>query len=63
VAVADGHRLPVAADRFDGAWTGRVALADPDDDTQVLDIDDQEPARRVLRFRPTRARATARCRG
>ncbi|NUP45210.1 MAG: methyltransferase domain-containing protein, partial [Streptomyces sp.] len=30
---------------------GRVALADPDYDTQVLDIDDQELARRVLRFR------------
>jgi SAM-dependent methyltransferase len=75
VAVADGHRLPFAAGRFDGAWAdrvlqhvveparvldellrvvrpgGRVALADPDYDTQVLDIDDQELARRVLRFR------------
>lgn len=30
---------------------GRIALADPDYDTQVLDIDDQELARRVLRFR------------
>lgn len=30
---------------------GRVALADPDYDTQVLDIDDQALARRVLRFR------------
>ncbi|GHH29457.1 hypothetical protein GCM10018780_87520 [Streptomyces lanatus] len=30
---------------------GRVALADPDYDTQVLDINDQELARRVLRFR------------
>lgn len=30
---------------------GRVALADPDYDTQVLDIADQELARRVLRFR------------
>ncbi|WP_367132915.1 MULTISPECIES: methyltransferase domain-containing protein [Streptomyces] len=30
---------------------GRVALADPDYDTQVLDIDDQDLARRVLRFR------------
>jgi SAM-dependent methyltransferase len=74
-AVADGHRLPFAADQFDGAWAdrvlqhvveparvldellrvirpgGRVALADPDYDTQVLDIDDQELARRVLRFR------------
>ncbi|MFJ3664691.1 methyltransferase domain-containing protein [Streptomyces sp. NPDC090119] len=74
-AVADGHRLPFAADRFDGAWAdrvlqhaaeparmlnellrvvrpgGRVALADPDYDTQVLDIDDQELARQVLRFR------------
>lgn len=74
-AVADGHRLPFAADRFDGAWAdrvlqhvaepgrvldellrvvrpgGRVALADPDYDTQVLDIDDQGLARRVLRFR------------
>ncbi|MEW2317664.1 methyltransferase domain-containing protein [Streptomyces bauhiniae] len=61
--VADGHRLPFAAYRFDGAWAdrvlqhiaepdrvldelmrvvrpgGRVALADPDYDTQVLDID------------------------
>ncbi|TGN79475.1 methyltransferase domain-containing protein [Streptomyces bauhiniae] len=61
--VADGHRLPFGADRFDGAWAdrvlqhvaepdrvldqllrvvrpgGRVALADPDYDTQVLDID------------------------
>ncbi|UXY24194.1 methyltransferase domain-containing protein [Streptomyces cynarae] len=74
-AVADGHRLPFAAGRFDGAWAdrvlqhvveparvldellrvvrpgGRVVLADPDYDTQVLDIDDQELARRVLRFR------------
>lgn len=74
-AVADGHRLPFAAGRFDGAWAdrvlqhvvdpgrvldellrvvrpgGRIALADPDYDTQVLDIDDQELARRVLRFR------------
>ncbi|MGV9788279.1 methyltransferase domain-containing protein [Streptomyces sp. NPDC003435] len=74
-AVADGHRLPFAADRFDGAWAdrvlqhvaepgrvldellrvirpgGRIALADPDYDTQVLDIDDQELARHVLRFR------------
>ncbi|WP_328972776.1 methyltransferase domain-containing protein [Streptomyces sp. NBC_00239] len=74
-AVADGHRLPFAAGRFDGAWAdrvlqhvaeparvldellrvvrpgGRVALADPDYDTQVLDIGDQELARRVLRFR------------
>ncbi|MCX5358638.1 methyltransferase domain-containing protein [Streptomyces sp. NBC_00124] len=73
--VADGHRLPFGADRFDGAWAdrvlqhvaepgrvldellrvvrpgGRVALADPDYDTQVLDIDDQDLARRVLRFR------------
>lgn len=30
---------------------GRVALADPDYDTQVLDIDDEQLARRVLRFR------------
>jgi hypothetical protein len=30
---------------------GRVVLADPDYDTQVLDIDDQELARAVLRFR------------
>ncbi|MFH8381290.1 methyltransferase domain-containing protein [Kitasatospora sp. NPDC018058] len=30
---------------------GRIALADPDYDTQVLDIADQELARRVLRFR------------
>ncbi|WP_234315391.1 methyltransferase domain-containing protein [Streptomyces globisporus] len=30
---------------------GRVAWADPDYGTQVLDIDDQELARRVLRFR------------
>jgi SAM-dependent methyltransferase len=30
---------------------GRVALADPDYDTQVLDIDDQDLARAVLRFR------------
>ncbi|MEU6378789.1 methyltransferase domain-containing protein [Streptomyces sp. NPDC046909] len=30
---------------------GRIALADPDYDTQVLDIDDQDLARRVLRFR------------
>jgi len=30
---------------------GRVALADPDYDTQVLDIDDQDIARAVLRFR------------
>ncbi|MGI5526790.1 methyltransferase domain-containing protein [Streptomyces syringium] len=75
VAVADGHRLPFRAGRFDGAWVdrvlqhvadpgrvldellrvvrpgGRVALADPDYDTQVLDIDDQKLARRVLRFR------------
>ncbi|MEU9102318.1 methyltransferase domain-containing protein [Streptomyces sp. NPDC048361] len=74
-AVADGHRLPFAAGRFDGAWAdrvvqhvaeparvldellrvvrpgGRVALADPDYDTQVLHVDDQELARRVLRFR------------
>jgi SAM-dependent methyltransferase len=74
-AVADGHRLPFGACRFDGAWAdrvlqhvtdplqvldellrvvrpgGQVALADPDYDTQVLDIDDQELARRVLRFR------------
>jgi SAM-dependent methyltransferase len=74
-AVADGHRLPFGACRFDGAWAdrvlqhvaepvrvldellrvvrpgGRVALADPDYDTQVLDIDDQELARKVLRFR------------
>ncbi|MES5820521.1 methyltransferase domain-containing protein [Streptomyces sp. RG80] len=73
--VADGHRLPFGADRFDGAWAdrvlqhvadpdrvldellrvirpgGRIALADPDYDTQVLDIDDRELARRVLRFR------------
>ncbi|MEU6244524.1 methyltransferase domain-containing protein [Streptomyces sp. NPDC047024] len=74
-AVADGHRLPFPAGRFDGAWAdrvlqhvaepdrvveellrvvrpgGRVALADPDYDTQVLDIGDQELARQVLRFR------------
>jgi SAM-dependent methyltransferase len=30
---------------------GRLALADPDYDTQVLDIEHQELARRVLRFR------------
>ncbi|AEB46613.1 methyltransferase domain-containing protein [Micromonospora maris] len=30
---------------------GRIVLADPDYDTQVLDIADQELARRVLRFR------------
>ncbi|MDN3027862.1 methyltransferase domain-containing protein [Streptomyces sp. S.PB5] len=30
---------------------GRIALADPDYDTQVLDIDDQDLARRVLRYR------------
>ncbi|PWR08358.1 SAM-dependent methyltransferase [Micromonospora acroterricola] len=30
---------------------GRIALADPDYDTQVLDIADQGLARRVLRFR------------
>ena len=30
---------------------GRIALADPDYDTQVLDISDQDLARRVLRFR------------
>jgi SAM-dependent methyltransferase len=30
---------------------GRVVLADPDYDTQVLDIADQQLARRVLRFR------------
>ncbi|MFE9424240.1 methyltransferase domain-containing protein [Kitasatospora sp. NPDC006697] len=30
---------------------GRIALADPDYDTQVLDIADQDLARRVLRFR------------
>lgn len=30
---------------------GRLALADPDYDTQVLDIEDQELAHRVLRFR------------
>ncbi|MBC9729095.1 methyltransferase domain-containing protein [Streptomyces sp. TRM68367] len=78
-AVADAHRLPFGARRFDGAWAdrvvqhvadpfraldellrvirpgGRVALADPDYDTQVLDIDDQDLARRVLRFRADRA--------
>ncbi|MET8833512.1 methyltransferase domain-containing protein [Micromonospora sp. NPDC004540] len=31
--------------------SGRVVLADPDYDTQVLDIADQSLARRVLRFR------------
>lgn len=30
---------------------GRIAVADPDYDTQVLDIEDQSLARRVLRFR------------
>ena len=30
---------------------GRIVLADPDYDTQVLDIADQDLARRVLRFR------------
>ncbi|MFF3735404.1 methyltransferase domain-containing protein [Streptomyces sp. NPDC002476] len=30
---------------------GRIALVDPDYDTQVLDIEDQELARKVLRFR------------
>ncbi|WP_329135908.1 methyltransferase domain-containing protein [Streptomyces sp. NBC_01476] len=30
---------------------GRIVLADPDYDTQVLDIEDQDLARRVLRFR------------
>ncbi|MET9779121.1 methyltransferase domain-containing protein [Streptomyces sp. NPDC006367] len=33
---------------------GRIALADPDYDTQVLDIADQELARKVLRFRADR---------
>ncbi|MEV2238397.1 methyltransferase domain-containing protein [Micromonospora sp. NPDC049891] len=31
--------------------SGRIVLADPDYDTQVLDITDQNLARRVLRFR------------
>jgi len=30
---------------------GRVVVADPDYDTQVVDVEDQELARRVLRFR------------
>lgn len=30
---------------------GRIVVADPDYDTQVVDVDDQELARRVLRFR------------
>ena len=30
---------------------GRLVVADPDYDTQVVDVDDQELARRVLRFR------------
>lgn len=34
---------------------GRVVLADPDYDTQVLDIDDQDLARAVLRFRADHA--------
>lgn len=34
---------------------GRVVLADPDYDTQVLDIDDQHLAREVLRFRADHA--------
>lgn len=36
------------------------AVLNPDYDTQVLDIDDRELARWVLRFRPTWACATAR---
>jgi SAM-dependent methyltransferase len=31
--------------------TGRVVVVDPDYDTQVVDVDDQELARQVLRFR------------
>lgn len=30
---------------------GRIVVADPDYDTQVVDVEDQELARRVLRFR------------
>jgi SAM-dependent methyltransferase len=33
---------------------GRVVVVDPDYDTQVVDVDDQELARRVLRFRADR---------
>ncbi|MEV8513768.1 methyltransferase domain-containing protein [Dactylosporangium sp. NPDC051484] len=34
---------------------GRIVLADPDYDTQVLDIEDQDVARAVLRFRADHA--------
>lgn len=36
---------------------GRIVLADPDYETQVVDIEDQELARRVLRFRADQALA------
>ena len=35
---------------------GRIVVADPDYDTQVVDVPDQELARRVLRFRADTAR-------
>lgn len=47
VAVAEMVRVTVPG--------GRVVLADPDYDTQVLDIDDQDVARAVLRFRADHA--------
>lgn len=34
---------------------GRIVVADPDYDTQVVDVDNQEVARRVLRFRADHA--------
>lgn len=36
---------------------GRIVIADPDYETQVVDIEDQELARRVLRFRADHALA------
>lgn len=34
---------------------GRIVVADPDYDTQVVDVEDQEVARRILRFRADHA--------